>query len=574
MKIKNLQLNKIIFNKTFLILFAITIIGLLLRIVGLSAFPNGFARDEAYLGYNAFSLLQTGRDINGNFLPLFIESFLYTPAGYAYLTIPFIKLFGLNIFTVRIVSAIFGAFTIPLMFLLVRSLFNAENKVDHTKKFVNTSGIVSSLFLAISPWHINLSRTASVTTIVVFLIVLATFFLSTWLVKTEKKFIILAYLLYTLSLFFYIAPYSFVPFLLLLFFIIYKRKIIFKKIFLILLFLILVPIIATYTNSNFSLRVLSLSLTKHPIIPIILTENASRDGVLGIEPFVSRIFHNKVTVLSDQYIANYAKHLSYDFLFNDDGFPDRYRIPETGLFYPIFAVYIVSGLYILFKKDNKISWFLLGWILISPLGSSFANDDVPNTQRILFMLPPLIVFASVGFTTLISNLNTVIRKLFFVIVLSIFFYQIIFYFHQYYIHENAYRPWYRQEGYQELVDKINKIKGNYKKIVVTNRESGPTLFLSFFNKYDPGKLQVAIAKSELRDTDRISFDIYTITEEECPVHIKTDGFTKKPVLKGDKGVLYVNSGLCKLDELPGSVRRLGNVIRSDGSVAFYLLDIK
>ncbi|MDO8269619.1 MAG: glycosyltransferase family 39 protein [Candidatus Levybacteria bacterium] len=542
--------------------------------MGLSAFPNGFARDEAYLGYNAFSILQTGRDINGNFLPLFIESFLYTPAGYAYLTIPFIKLFGLNIFSIRIVSAIFGALTIPLMFLLVRSLFNIENKVDYTRKFVITIGILSSLFLAISPWHINLSRTASVTTVVVFLIMLATVFLSTWLVKPEKKFIIIAYFLYTFSLFFYIAPYSFIPFFILLFFVIYKRKIHLKKIFLVLFFLMIVPIIVTYTNSNFSLRVKSLSLTNHAIIPIILTENASRDGVVGIKPFVSRIFHNKVTVLSDLYITNYAKHLSYDFLFNDEGFPDRYRIPETGLFYPIFAVFIVMGIFILFKKENKASWFLLGWILISPIGSSFANDDVPNAQRILFMLPPLIIFASVGFAVLILNLNSIIRKVLVVIVFLIFFYQVIFYFHQYYIHENAYRPWYRQEGYQELVEKINLIKGNYKKIVVTNRESGPTLFLSFFSEYNPKELQKTISKSELRDTDRISFDMYTITEEECPVHIEIDQPTKKPILKGEEGVLYINSGLCKIDELPNLVRRLGNISRSDGSVAFYLLDIK
>ncbi len=98
-------------NKIYLALLTLIVgIGALLRFYALDKSPPSLGFDEAALGYNAYSIMLTGKDEYGNFLPLSLRSFNdYKPALYAYLSIPFIKIFGLNANSVRAVSALAGS---------------------------------------------------------------------------------------------------------------------------------------------------------------------------------------------------------------------------------------------------------------------------------------------------------------------------------------------------------------------------------------------------------------------------------------------------------------------------------
>ncbi len=134
-----------------IILFLIILIGLFLRFYNLSTVPNGFTQDEAVYGYDAYSILETGKDHNGNTPGLFMEGFSKTldnrSSLYLYATIPSIKIFGLNEFAVRFPAAIFGVICILITYLLAKELTNSKD-----------IGLASSLFLSISPWHVSLSR--------------------------------------------------------------------------------------------------------------------------------------------------------------------------------------------------------------------------------------------------------------------------------------------------------------------------------------------------------------------------------------------------------------------------------
>ncbi|MDZ4228834.1 MAG: glycosyl transferase, partial [Patescibacteria group bacterium] len=46
-----------------------------LRFYQLGRVPSGFVNDEAAFGYNAYSLIKTGRDEFGEFLPIIFHSF-------------------------------------------------------------------------------------------------------------------------------------------------------------------------------------------------------------------------------------------------------------------------------------------------------------------------------------------------------------------------------------------------------------------------------------------------------------------------------------------------------------------
>ena len=80
----------------------IIILGLafLLRVIFLGTIPNGFYCDEASNGYDAYSILQTGRERYGELLSLFLKGLGndYRESIYVFLTLPFIKFFGLNEF--------------------------------------------------------------------------------------------------------------------------------------------------------------------------------------------------------------------------------------------------------------------------------------------------------------------------------------------------------------------------------------------------------------------------------------------------------------------------------------------
>lgn len=133
-----------------LILSIIILLGFLLRVVALDRYPVGFTQDEAGLGYDAYSVLLTGKDQWGKTFPLTFRSFGdFKLPVYVYLTIPSIALFGLNEFSVRLPSAICGTLAIIFTYLMVGIMTERKDMA-----------IWSSLLLAFSPWHISLSRGA------------------------------------------------------------------------------------------------------------------------------------------------------------------------------------------------------------------------------------------------------------------------------------------------------------------------------------------------------------------------------------------------------------------------------
>lgn len=553
-------------KKIYILLLFIFILGSILRFYRLGDLPSALQRDEAFLSYNAYSILKTGKDMTGIFLPLHLKSFLYSPAGYSYFSIPFVYIFDLNAFSARFASAFFGSFTVVLTFFLVGKIF-----FDFKQK--NILAILSSLFLAISPWHINLSRTATENTVVVFFLTFAIYLFVIWIKNKKEKYLVFSYLLFTLTLFIYQAPRAFLPFfipLLILNFQKFKNiKSLFKPIILFII-LIIVPILVILLSKNLSLRINTVSIFATDQTKLELTEQIRNDGVLDFPVFLTRIFHNKIINYSNQFLENYFSHFSYNFLFTDKGFPDRYRVPSSGLLFTIDLFFLILGLWFVLKHNKKIGLFLIGWILVVPIGSALTFDDIPNLQRTLNFLPAFSILTAFGLIYFFS----IVKQSKFVLIINIslislvYFFSLSFYLHEYYFHIDRYRPWYRQGGYKELVNEANRLLPSYNKAVITNRESAPTIFFLFYNKYSPALFQQETKNTKLKDFDRISFDKYEFSEEECPLREVKEN--NKIIINGKKGILYVNSGLCTNSQ---SVKVLDTVYRADGSKAFYIVSL-
>src|SRR3972149_8676644 len=110
--------------KTKKIFFAIIVLAFILRFYKLGEVPLSLNWDEVSNAYNAYSILKTGRDEYGNFLPLTNRSFDdYKPPLYMYLNIISVALFDPTPFAARLPSAIFGTITVFLVYLLTKKLF-------------------------------------------------------------------------------------------------------------------------------------------------------------------------------------------------------------------------------------------------------------------------------------------------------------------------------------------------------------------------------------------------------------------------------------------------------------------
>ena len=105
----------------------ILFIAFVLRFYNFTLVPPSLNWDEVSIGYNAYSILKSGKDEWNQFLPLHFKSYgEYKLPAQVYISIPGIYLFGLNEFGVRITPVIYGTVTVFIMFFLWRNLFFNE----------------------------------------------------------------------------------------------------------------------------------------------------------------------------------------------------------------------------------------------------------------------------------------------------------------------------------------------------------------------------------------------------------------------------------------------------------------
>jgi len=130
----------------------------IIRLPYFASVPTGLNRDEAALGYNAYSILLTGKDEYQTWFPISITSFgdQKLPA-YVYTLIPFIALFGIHTWVIRLPSLLAG---IVIMFCVGKiAHYLAPSFTKHKTYHTHIAGI-AMLAVALSPWSNHFSRVA------------------------------------------------------------------------------------------------------------------------------------------------------------------------------------------------------------------------------------------------------------------------------------------------------------------------------------------------------------------------------------------------------------------------------
>jgi len=468
-------------NKKFSVsvLTLILVLGLALRLWQLGNVPISPDWDEVALGYDAYSILHTGRDEFGAFMPAVLRSFDdYKPALYSYLAIPTVAVFGLTVYAVRLPSVVMGVLGILVMYFLVKELFESRG---NTRKYAEVLAFGSAFLMAISPWQIQFSRIAFETnTGLTFNLLIGLFFL-----KGLKKpwMLSLSTLFAGLNLAVYQSERVFTPLLVLAMVIIYWKELIaLSKKYLISavivgLIVTLPTLIFIVTNASSLERAEGTSLFSQQTQLLTTTVTNLKDDKDNHD-FIGTIIDNRRVIYTKEIIAAYLIHFDPNWLFLE-GDNARHHAPGMGLLYLVDLPFLLIGLYffIFGKFDKKTKYVVFSWLLLAPIPAAI-TFEVPHAVRTMNMLPMLLIFITMGylsvFNYLLSNHESSVKNygLRIVIVCIILFFacfNFVYYLNQYFVQQNYYNAPDWQYGYSQAIAQIEQIQGNYQKIVVSDK---------------------------------------------------------------------------------------------------------
>ena len=474
--------------KNNLALFAIVILAVVLRFYQLGQNPPSLDWDETAHGYNAYSILKTARDEYGYKFPLSFRSFDdYKPPIYTYLVVPAVAAFGLNDFAVRLPSATLGVLAVVFTYLMVFELF--KNR---------TIAFLSSLFLAISPWHLQFSRVAFETNSAIFWSVLGTWaFLRGIRAQGLKIALWMSFtaIAFGANLFMYHNARVFIPIFSIMLLFIFKDRLLINKKYLvvpaiiaIIFSAVLIPIIFSISGQ---LRYKGTTIfadvsPQYKNAQLIAQDEQSNQLILG------RIFHNRRFVYIPILIENYLSHLKPTFLFLTADM-DRHHAPQVGLLYLWDLPFILAGIYFLIKNkpasptggfDIKSKIIVLWWFLIAPVASS-VTWGVPHALRSEIYLPTYQIFAAIGVYTFYKYVRY--KRLYSILVAIALFINFAFYLHQYYIHMPIEYSKAWLYGRKDAALFTESIKDKYDRVIVSTKVDQPHEFWLYYLKYDPQK---------------------------------------------------------------------------------------
>jgi len=502
-------------KKTFIFLALIIILAALLRLFNLADIPPSLYTDEANQGYNAYSIMLTGKDEHGTFLPVSLRSFGdWKPPLPTYLMIPFIYLLGLNEIAVRLPSAILGVGTVILTYYLVKELFKRE-------KEANLLAFLSAFFLSISPWHILQSRSAMLVVVALFFLELGIFLF----IKGIKnpKFFIFSSVSFVLSIYSYYGLRVVTPLMVFFLLINYREELKFFrheliKAFLIGMFIISPLLIAFIKQPDVIFgRAKTVSIFYDQGVKLRQWELITQDG-LNTSPLLTRFFHNNLYMYGISIIRRFLSHFDgrYLFLLGDQSLP--FQIPHMGILYLFDSFLIVLGLLYLYYKHSLNTRNLINfWFLVSFIPAAF-TFMTPSSNRTFNAVIPFTIFNSLGVICLLewvkvkkhkyhttvygscAERTSFVKKIIIGLAISsVYAISFGYFLQQYFINlPSNHADWWNY-GWRQTVEYIKKIEGNYKNVVVPEFFGMPYIYYLFYNQYPPSRYQQSVIRTYISD---------------------------------------------------------------------------
>lgn len=477
------------------LLFGIILLAFLLRTYDVYTYPPGFTPDEASFGYDAYSMLKTGKDQWGRSFPLVLESFGdFKPPLYTYILAPSVYVFGLNKFAVRFPNALLGTLAVFATYLMVKELFRNNRNWPLAGKERILAKTASTL-LAISPWHVMLSRGGFEANLTTVLIPLAIYLFLKGLKKPQM--LTLSAFVFGLNLFSYHSARVVTPLILLfLVFAFWKsvKRLDKKPLAISLLIFTSFFVLMAYTFSRGAgARVQDIS-----VLSGALEEAAPQRLALinkGLSPNLARLVHNKYRIAAKRFISNYRQYFSLKFLFLDGPAEATYgMIPGRGVLY-WFELPFLIGFVILFLKSKKkgLLFLIVGWLIISPIPAALAMGRGYAANRAATMIPAIQVVLALGAVSLHTFARRVLRpKLIsyataeYVFLSLIFF---VFFIRDYFANPPLTSAKAMLSGNLEAAQWLKENASKTRQVIVSRKLSEPHIYVAFAHKWEPADYQ-------------------------------------------------------------------------------------
>lgn len=429
--------------------------------------------DEAKESYTAYSIIETGRDTNGDFPGLFFRSDNnYLSSLGVYFRIPSIYLFGLSDLGVRLPSIVFSLITVYVFYLISRHFLKNRNKV-----------LLATFLFAISPFFIQLNIFNLGMTLGLLFILSSVYFF----IQDNLKFFLITSFLAALS------SFSTLPFVLVLlsFYSYQKGKI--KPLLTVILAIFLSATVFLRLNQellNFLVRetvikdILPSSYTH--LIDKKLSFGQALSSPLITEKFnFNRIAHNKLFYGVRELSKSMISPFNFELLtssFQSQTILAKERIDSVSLpkffFWEMPVIFI--GLMLLLKKKNPtLSAFAFG-ILLSVIFFK---------EKALGLALPLIAFSE---TVFVFHLKKILKPSYFkgaiVLIAALLLFSYASFLDLLWFHKFS---WFNKRDLiqYQIWDTLASRDLEENKVIVTDRLGEPVDYFLFYEKVNPSFYQ-------------------------------------------------------------------------------------
>jgi 4-amino-4-deoxy-L-arabinose transferase-like glycosyltransferase len=536
-----------IFSKKTLVL--LILLGAVIRLAWLNSTPSGFFRDEAAIGYNAYSIWRTGKDEFGMRFPLFFRSFevFFLPL-YLYLEAPIVGLFGLGEFTTRALSAFSGVTALVIIYFIAKRLQNEK------------AAIFAVLLLAIAPWHIFYSRGAFEGNLAITLFSAGfLFYLIFWKNKRVTYFL-LSLIAFVLSVYSYQAERVVVPLfgicaVALSYKFLWKER---KKLIIPAFFalVLLIPILSFTFQAAGLHRASGVSLFNK--VPEGWSEEYEGN----------KFVDNRLFLRSRQIVALYLSYYSPRNLFVEGDYDKERSTQDFSVFYAWTMPLLLIGLFNILKSKKTEDKLLLSWILVAPIPAALTGDPF-HTYRSLLLYLPLMILMGLGagkIYVFIKKKAVYLAVLGFLSMISF-----TFFVYDYAVITQATRARNWDYGYKQIVQFLDS--QSFPRVVVDDPWTEPYIDFLFFERTDP-----RVYQNEVLRLGKPENYYYTNSGKIRPSGYGEFEFRRVdwPKERGDTGTVFVFSA----DRLPESefsgdpkVELLKTIYYPDGKVAYRMVRI-
>jgi 4-amino-4-deoxy-L-arabinose transferase-like glycosyltransferase len=536
------------------LIWLILALAFLIRIIAIGSFPVGFNADESSFGYDAYSLLKTGRDQWGVSAPLVLKSFGdFKSPLYSYLSVPFVSLFGLNIFSVRLVSAFVGTLAVLSTYLLTKRLSGSYGL-----------GLTAALFLALNPWSIMLSRAAAEANLITFFLPMALYMF------LEKKYSWSAFF-FGLNLFTYHSAKLITPVVLGGLLVIYKDR--FKNINIKNIILPLIVFTMFLGGLVYTFKIGGgTRITERSIVQGAL-EQGFDERIAAISKGknhkISKLLHNRYQVIAKRFINNYSQYFSFRFLTSSGAGEGSYSmIPGIGVlnFFELVCIFGLIPFFLVKNNYKKLVMALITWLIVAPLPAALASGIGYSGNRASGMLPVIQIIAAFGALGWFLLIKT--RKSRNVIYISAFVFSLLFVSNSYsFINKYFKTPdsnILRQMGYGNL-EVGNWLNSNTKQsnIILSRSLSEPQIFIAFASRMDPYVYQSSALGWDLKSNNAIWVD-------QLPSY-NLDRYTIKSI-DWEKDFVGTNILVSRAEEVPVNVTPIKVFYYPNGTPNIFIID--